>query len=94
MNSPLIVQLIISSIVTIGFYGIIILYVIHPAAFETAAKEPLLILTGTLGTSFGGVVAWAIQSNIGSARTKELLAKAQPIVEEECEEPNERPKPV
>jgi hypothetical protein len=88
MTDQLKIQLIICTIVVSGFFLMVALYVFHPQAFEGAAKEPLLILTGVLGTAFTGVVSWTIQSNIGSARTKELLAKSQPIIEPDCTDKN------
>jgi hypothetical protein len=84
MTNQLKIQLIICTIVVVGFFGMIALYVFHPQAFEGNAKEPLMILTGVLATAFTGVVSWTIQSNIGSARTKELLAMSQPIVNNDC----------
>jgi hypothetical protein len=80
MGLQLIIQLVISTIVLVGFFSMTALYVFHPIAFEGAAEKQLTLITGAMIVSFTGVVNWAIQSNIGSSRTKELLAQAQPIV--------------
>jgi hypothetical protein len=79
MTPQLVIQLVVSTIVTLGFYGMTALYLFYPVAFEGQAGTQLTLITGTMMSTFGGVVAWAIQSNIGTERTKELLAKAEPI---------------
>lgn len=81
MNAQLLIQLIISSIVTIGFFGVTALYVFHPEAFTGPAEKQLTLITGSLITSFTAVVSWGISSTIGSARKTELLAKSEPIIE-------------
>jgi hypothetical protein len=81
MTAQLIISLIISAIVTIGFFGVTALYVFNPEAFTGAAEKQLTLITGSLIGAFGQVVAWAIGSTIGSARKTELLAKAEPVIE-------------
>lgn len=46
------------------------------------AKEPLLILVGTLGAAFGAVVNFWFGSSSGSARKDELLAGSTPITKD------------
>ena len=75
------IQLAIGTIVVIGFFGIIFLYVLHPQAFEGSVEKQLTLITGALIGAFGTVVNWAFSSTIGSARKTELLAKADPIIE-------------
>ena len=86
MSIPLIIQLIVSSIVMLGFFGVTALYVFNPEAFTGAAEKQLTLITGALISSFTSVVSWAISSTIGSARKTELLAKAEPVIElkDEC----------
>lgn len=85
-NVRLIIQLVVSSIVMIGFFAVTALYVFNPEAFTGAAEKQLTLITGALISSFTSVVAWAISSTIGSAHKTELLAKAEPIIElkDEC----------
>lgn len=77
----LIIQLVISSIVMVGFFAVTALYVFNPEAFTGAAEKQLTLITGALISSFTSVVSWAISSTIGSAHKTELLAKAEPIIE-------------
>jgi hypothetical protein len=44
-------------------------------------RELVAGMIGSLVTQFGLVMAWWFSSTEGSARTKELLAKSQPIIE-------------
>jgi hypothetical protein len=81
MTPQLVIQLIISAIVIVGFFGMTALYIFHPAAFETSAGKDLTLITGAMIGAFVGVVNWAIQSNIGSERTKELLAASEPVID-------------
>jgi uncharacterized membrane protein len=86
MTPQLVIQLVLSGIVVIGFFVMTALYLFHPQAFEGAVEKQLTLITGAMIGSFISVVNWAIQSNIGTARTKELLAKAEPIKEADCVE--------
>lgn len=78
MTPQLLISIIISTIVTLGFFGVTALYVLNPEAFTGAAEKQLTLITGALIGSFGQVVAWAIGSTVGSARKTELLAKSSP----------------
>lgn len=46
------------------------------------AKEPLLILVGSLAAAFGGVVNFWFGSTSGSARKDELLANSTPLAKD------------
>ena len=54
---------------------IVALFKIEPAP---GAREPLLILIGSLAAAFGGVVNYWFGSSSGSARKDELLANSMP----------------
>ena len=52
------------------------LFMVEPAM---GAREPLLILIGSLAAAFGAVVQYFFGSSAGSARKDELLAQSQPV---------------
>ena len=52
--------------------AVIALFLVEPKA---GAKEPLLLLIGSLSAAFGAVVNFWFGSSSGSARKDELLAK-------------------
>ena len=57
--------------------AIVALFLVEP---KPGAKEPLLILIGSLAAAFGGVVNFWFGSSSGSARKDELLANSTPVV--------------
>jgi hypothetical protein len=83
MKTQLVIQVVVCILVVFGFFGITAMYIFNDEVFAGPAKEQLYLITGAMMAAFGQVVSWALNSNIGTARTKELLAKAQPIVETE-----------
>ena len=64
---------VLSTLITVGFFGILGWMMHDKAAIES---QPLLIMLGSLGAAFGAVVNFWLGSNKGSDRTKELLAQA------------------
>lgn len=62
-----------STIITVGFFGILI----SMLTLDTKPSEPLLVMLGALGAGFGAVVNFWLGSNSSSARKTELLAAAQ-----------------
>jgi hypothetical protein len=62
--------------ITAGFFGILG-WMLYDESITNS--EPILIMLGSLGAAFGAVVNYWLGSNSGSARTKELLAQAQPL---------------
>lgn len=64
---------VLSTIITIGFFGILVSMTRDKSLVESA---PLMIMLGSLAAAFGGVVNFWLGSNKGSDRTKELLAQA------------------
>lgn len=64
-------------LICLMFIGAIVgLFLVEP---PTSAREPLLLLIGSLSTSFGTVVAFWFGSSSGSARKDELLANSTPL---------------
>lgn len=63
-----------SSLVTIGFFGILTSMLV----WETRPSEPLLIMLGALGAAFGAVVNFWLGSSNGSQRKDTLLAESNP----------------
>lgn len=56
--------------------AIVALFLIEPPA---GAREPLLILIGSLSAAFGATVNYWFGSTTSSARKDELLAQSMPI---------------
>lgn len=59
--------------ITAGFFGV--LYWLMTAGFPDSGKEPLLIMLGSLGTAWTGVVSFYFGSTAGSARKTEALER-------------------
>jgi hypothetical protein len=62
-------------LVTIGFFGILIWLMIHPA---DTANTPLMIMLGSLGTAWTGIIAFYFGSSAGSSRKDEMLYNSVP----------------
>jgi hypothetical protein len=62
---------ILSSLVTVGFFGILATMMHDKTLVDSA---PIMIMLGSLGAAFGAVINFWLGSNKGSDRTKELLA--------------------
>jgi len=67
---------ILSTIITVGFFAILVSMTRDKTLVESA---PLMIMLGSLAAAFGGVINFWLGSNKGSDRTKELLAQSQPL---------------
>lgn len=59
--------------ITAGFFGV--LYWLMTTGFPDSGKEPLLIMLGSLGTAWTGVVSFYFGSTAGSARKTEALER-------------------
>ena len=64
-----------SSLVTIGFFGILTFMLI----WETNPSQPLLIMLGALGAAFGAVVNFWLGSSNGSQNKDRMLADSYPV---------------
>jgi hypothetical protein len=62
--------------VTAGFFGV--LGAMLAGIWKPSDNNALLILLGSLGTSWGAIVNFYFGSSAGSARKDELLAQSQP----------------
>jgi hypothetical protein len=66
---------VLSMLVTIGFFGILIWLMLHPA---DTANTPLMIMLGSLGTAWTGIIAFYFGSSAGSSRKDEMLFNSVP----------------
>ena len=62
-------------LVTVGFFGILA-FMLGNAAYKPT--EPLLVMLGSLGTAWTGIVGFYFGSSHGSQQKNELLANSQP----------------
>ena len=63
-------------LITAGFFGILATMVL--GTWHASENNALLILLGSLGTSFGAIINFYFGSSAGSARKDELLANSSP----------------
>lgn len=63
--------------ITVGFFGV--LGSLMGFDIDASSKDVLLIMLGTLGTAWTGVIAYYFGSTAGSKQKTELLAKAKPV---------------
>lgn len=66
---------ILSTLIVLGFFGILSWMMYDKAALD---NQPLLVMLGSLGAAFGAVINYWLGNNKGSDRTKELLASSTP----------------
>jgi len=66
---------ILSLLVTTGFFGILIYLMIKPT---DTSNTPLMIMLGSLGTAWTGIIAFYFGSSAGSQRKDELLHQSTP----------------
>lgn len=70
------VPAILAIVVTVGFFGVLAAMLLN--LWRPSDNNALLILLGSLGTSWGAIVNFYFGSSAGSARKDELLAQATP----------------
>jgi len=63
-------------IITVGFFGILILMFFHPEVKESA---PLMIMLGSLGTAWTGACAFWFGTTNNSTQKTNLLANSAPV---------------
>lgn len=66
-----VVQAVLSTVITTGFFAVIILLMF--AGIDATMKDVLLVLIGALGAAFGAVTQYFFGSSYGSAKVKEDL---------------------
>lgn len=62
-------------VVTLGFFGILTALMTGHAS----KSDELLLMLGSLGTAWTGIIAFYFGSSAGSQRKDELLARAKPV---------------
>lgn len=62
--------------VTLGFFGVLGLMMFVP--HQAASHDALMLMLGSLGTAWTGVMAYYFGSSVGSDRKTELLAQSTP----------------
>lgn len=68
---------ILAGVITLGFFSIIGLIAYVP--MQADAKEPVLLLLGSLTTAWIAVVSYYFGSSSGAVRGQELLAQSGPV---------------
>lgn len=63
---------ILATLITIGFFGILAYLMIHGFS-DSPDSEPLLIMLGSLGTAWGGVVNYYFGSSVGSKQKTMMM---------------------
>lgn len=67
---------VLTSLVTVGFFGILSLLFFHP---ELKGNEIVMIMVGQLSTVWAGCVAFYVGTTHGSAQKTNLLAQSAPV---------------
>jgi hypothetical protein len=74
-------QVILASLVVIGFFGCLLALLINPETLSDLNREPVMLMIGALIAAFSGLMGYFFGSSAGSARKTNLLAKAEPIID-------------
>lgn len=79
-------QITLSLIVCVGFFATLCYFLSLRQTLPTEHRELIAGMIGALTIQFGSVLNWWFSANEGSARTKELLARATipPEFSDEC----------
>ena len=79
-------QITLSVLIVAGFFVVLHYFMSIRVELPPAHRELIAGMIGVLAAKFGSACDFWFSANIGSQRTKELLARAQPIPipEEEC----------
>jgi hypothetical protein len=74
-------QVILASLVVIGFFGCLLALLVNPNTLSDLNREPAMLMIGALIAAFSGLMGYFFGSSAGSARKTNLLAKAEPIID-------------
>ena len=77
-------QITLSIIVVAGFFMILYYFLSMRGTLPLEHRELVSGMIGALTMKFGSTMDFWLGSNVGSERTKELLSKSQPIIEDDC----------
>ena len=69
---------VLSILVTVGFFGILGYLMVRPA---DTGNTPLMIMLGSLGTAWTGIIAFYFGSSAGSQKKDQMLFNSKPIGE-------------
>ena len=75
ISTQSIMPAVLTSLVTVGFFGILALLFFHP---ELKGNEIIMIMVGQLSTVWAGCVAFYVGTTHGSAQKTNLLAQSTP----------------
>jgi hypothetical protein len=67
---------ILAATVTVGFFGIMVMMFIGKV---DSANPAILMMLGSLGTAWTGIIAYYFGSSAGSQAKTDLLSKAGPV---------------
>jgi hypothetical protein len=67
---------VLSILVTAGFFGILGYLMLHPA---DTSNTPLMIMLGSLGTAWTGIIAFYFGSSSGSQKKDQMLFNSSPV---------------
>jgi hypothetical protein len=76
VSKPSPVPAVLSLLVTLGYFGILV--GMMTGTFKVSDSQALLIMLGSLGTAWGGVMAFWFGTTRDSARKTDLLAQSAP----------------
>lgn len=76
-STPSPVPAILSVLVTIGYFGVLV--GMMSGALKVADSQALLIMLGSLGTAWAGVLAFWFGTTRESSRKTELIAQSSPV---------------
>jgi hypothetical protein len=71
-----VVKSVLAAVVTIGFFGILIVLLRASSDFPTGIKEMLLVLLGALISSFKDIMSFYFGSSAGSERKDRVIAES------------------
>lgn len=77
-------QITLSVLVVAGFFMILYYFLSLKGTLPAEHRELVSGMIGALTMKFGSVMDFWLGANIGSERTKELLARSQPISMDDC----------